>query len=61
MKNPISQVKSQSQGRESTPRKVSAKTATKGTPRYGLCTILFIYSYYMPLYTLYYLNKLGKY
>ncbi|XP_052740614.1 dystonin isoform X29 [Bicyclus anynana] len=29
------QVKSQSQGRESTPRKVSAKTATKGTPSRG--------------------------
>ncbi|RVE46942.1 hypothetical protein evm_008421 [Chilo suppressalis] len=29
------QVKSQSQGRESTPRKVSAKTATKGTPGRG--------------------------
>ncbi|XP_045762779.1 dystonin isoform X12 [Maniola jurtina] len=28
-------VKSQSQGRESTPRKVSAKTATKGTPSRG--------------------------
>ncbi|CAH2986630.1 unnamed protein product [Chilo suppressalis] len=29
------QVKNQSQGRESTPRKVSAKTATKGTPGRG--------------------------
>ncbi|CAG9792786.1 unnamed protein product [Diatraea saccharalis] len=29
------QVKSQSQGRDSTPRKVSAKTATKGTPGKG--------------------------
>ncbi|KAG6439736.1 hypothetical protein O3G_MSEX001033 [Manduca sexta] len=28
------QVKSQSQGRETTPRKVSAKSATKGTPGY---------------------------
>ncbi|XP_045455993.1 microtubule-actin cross-linking factor 1 [Melitaea cinxia] len=43
------QVKSQSQGRESTPRKVSAKMATKGTPRYvrdnfdvNSCTICYL-------------------